>query len=71
VVWERTQEAIQNIVDQAPKAKQYYSDGLDAYQWLWYHFGRYEVSRGKADTKKLSQKRAWANRRYQSIAQAS
>ena len=50
VVWIRTQEAIQQVVDQAPKAKWYYSDGFDAYQWLWYHLGRYEVSKGKADT---------------------
>ena len=50
VVWVRTQEAIQQMVDQAPKAKWYYSDAFDAYQWLWYHFGRYEVSQGKADT---------------------
>ena len=50
VVWTRTQEAIQRVVDQAPKAKWYYSDGFDAYQWLWYHFGRYEVSQGKTDT---------------------
>jgi len=28
----------------------YYSDRFDAYQWLWYHHGRYEVSEGKADT---------------------
>ena len=32
VVWIRTQVAIQLIVDQAPKAKWYYSDGFDAYQ---------------------------------------
>jgi IS1 family transposase len=50
VVWVRTQEAIQHIVDRAPKAKWYYSDGFDAYQWLWYHGGRYEVSKGKTDT---------------------
>jgi IS1 family transposase len=50
VVWIPTQEAIQQVVDQAPKAKWYYSDGFDAYQWLWYHLGRYEVSTGKADT---------------------
>ena len=35
VVWVRTQEAIQQVVDQAPKAKWYYSDGFDAYQWIW------------------------------------
>lgn len=50
MVWTRTQQAIQQIIDQAPKAKWYYSDGFDAYQWLWYHFGRYETSIGKNDT---------------------
>jgi hypothetical protein len=39
VVWIRTQAAIQQVVDQAPKAKWYYSDVFDPYQWLWYHFG--------------------------------
>lgn len=50
MVWVRTKQAIQHMVDGAPKAKCYYSDGFDAYQWLWYHFGRYEVSEGKTDT---------------------
>lgn len=50
VVWTRTQEALQRMVDDAPKATWYYSDGFDAYQWLWYHFGRYAVSVGKTDT---------------------
>ena len=50
MVWERTQEAIQQMVDHAPKAKWYFSDGFDAYSRLWYHFGRYEVSEGKNDT---------------------
>jgi IS1 family transposase len=50
VVWKRTQEAIQQMVDEAPKAKWYYSDGFDAYARLWYHFGRYEASEGKSDT---------------------
>lgn len=50
VVWERTQEAIQQVVDQAPKVKWYYSDGFDAYAHLWYHLGRYEASEGKFDT---------------------
>jgi len=50
VVWMRTQESLQQVVDQAPKAQWYYSDAFDAYQWLWYHLGRYEVSPGKAET---------------------
>ena len=50
VVWERTQPAIQELVDDAPKAKQYFSDAFDAYDRLWYHLGRYAISEGKADT---------------------
>jgi IS1 family transposase len=50
VVWQRTQAAIQELVDEAPKAKRYYSDAYDAYDRLWYHLGAYEVSQGKADT---------------------
>lgn len=50
VVWQRTQAAIQEMVDEAPKAKRYYSDAFDAYDRLWYHLGAYEVSKGKADT---------------------
>lgn len=38
------------MVDEAPKAKWYYSDGFDAYARLWYHCGRYQLSEGKADT---------------------
>ncbi len=50
MVWERTQAALQDLVDEAAKAKQYYSDAFDAYDRLWYHFGRYEVSVGKSET---------------------
>jgi insertion element IS1 protein InsB len=50
VVWQRTQEAIQEMVDEAPKAKHYYSDAFDVYERLWYHWGVYEVSQGKTDT---------------------
>jgi IS1 family transposase len=50
IVWERTKECIQGLVDEAPKARFYYSDGFEAYSLLWYHFGRYEVSVGKTDT---------------------
>lgn len=50
VAWERTQEAIQELVDEAPKAKRYYSDAFDVYDRLWYHWGVYEVSQGKTDT---------------------
>lgn len=42
--------AIQQLVDEAPKAKWHYSDRLDTYAHLWYHLGRYEVSEGKSET---------------------
>ena len=38
------------MVDFAPKAKEYFSDALDAYSRLWYHGGCYQVSQGKNDT---------------------
>ena len=50
VVWERTSAIIQSIVDEAPKAKEYFSDGWEAYASLWYHLGQYQVSQGKSDT---------------------
>lgn len=50
MVWERKEAVIQEMVDEAPKAKRYYSDAFEAYDRLWYHGGRYEVSVGKADT---------------------
>lgn len=50
LVWERTKENIQALVDEAPKAKFYFSDGFEASSLLWYHYGRYAVSDGKTDT---------------------
>jgi IS1 family transposase len=50
VIWERIQPAILELVDDAPKAKQYYSDAFDTYDRLWYHYGSHEVSEGKTDT---------------------
>ena len=49
-MWIRTREGIQQLVDEAPKAKWYFSDGFEEYAWLWYHGGRYEVSQGKSET---------------------
>ena len=50
MAWERSQDIVQAIVDHAPKATWYYSDALDVYATLWYHWGRYAISEGKADT---------------------
>lgn len=49
VVWEGTLPAIREMMDTAPKAKQYYSDSFDAYDCLWYLAGRYEFCDGKTD----------------------
>lgn len=50
VVGKRTSEVIQEIMDNASKAKAYFSDGWEAYASLWYHQGQYQVSHGKSDT---------------------
>jgi IS1 family transposase len=50
LVWERTEPGIQEMVDEAPKAKQYYSDAFPLYDNLWYHYGQYGISEGKTDT---------------------
>ena len=50
VAWERTAGVIQQLVDDAPKAREYFSDGWEAYASLWYHLGQYQVSEGKSDT---------------------
>jgi hypothetical protein len=47
------QQDIQEIVDTAPKAKQYFSDAFEACDRLWYHYGPYEVSEGKTDSSRL------------------
>jgi len=50
VVEERSQAVLQDLVDEAVKAKQYYSDAFDAYARLYYHGGRCAVSESKTDT---------------------
>jgi IS1 family transposase len=50
LLWDRTQAAMQVILDQAPKAKWYFSDAFDIYYLLWYHFGKYAISDGKSET---------------------
>lgn len=46
----RNKQALQLLVDFAPKARMYFSDALDAYSRIWYHGGTYDVSEGKHDT---------------------
>ena len=50
VVWERTRQAFQNLVDFACKSSKYFSDAYNDYARLWYHGGKYEVSDRKRDT---------------------
>ncbi len=50
VVWQRSQEVIQEMVDKAPKARYSCSDAFEGYERLGYHGGRYAVSQGKTDT---------------------
>ena len=50
VVWERTPEALQAVVDQGSRAEYYYSDQWPLYQLLVYYPGKHTVSDGKADT---------------------
>ena len=40
VAGERTSEVIQQMVDETPKAREYFSDGWEAYATLWYHLGQ-------------------------------
>lgn len=50
VVTDRTAETMQPIVDQAPTAFQYCTDGLTTYDALNYHTGLHLVAAGKSQT---------------------
>ena len=50
VVWERTTEALQDVIEGAHPAAQYYSDALATYETLVYYPGRHAVAPGKSQT---------------------
>lgn len=50
VVMVRDAAALQPVVDQAPRAFQYCTDGLSAYEALNYHGGLHLVAPGKSQT---------------------
>lgn len=50
VVTERTPGTMQPLVDQAPPAFQYCTDGLSTYEALNYHQGSHLVAEGKTQT---------------------
>ena len=49
VVFSCTSEVMQSVVDDAPLANNYYSDGLETYAALWYA-GKYESLLDKSQT---------------------
>lgn len=50
VVWERTWDAMQEVIEGADPATQYYSDGFATYETLVYYPGRHAVAPGKSQT---------------------
>ncbi|MCA1606835.1 MAG: IS1 transposase [Acidobacteria bacterium] len=46
----RTWEALQEVVDQAPRAEHYFSDGLSLYADVYYHGGSYRAVLDKSQT---------------------
>ncbi len=48
-MWERTWEALQQVVDEAPPADRYFSDGFSTYAQLLYS-GPHAVAPGKSQT---------------------
>ncbi len=47
---DRSFEAMQEVVDRAPRAPHYFSDGLAVYQDLYYYDGQHRVAPGKSQT---------------------
>ena len=50
VVWERTWEALQQTIERAEPAQQYYSDACPIYETLVYYPGHHAVAPGKSQT---------------------
>jgi insertion element IS1 protein InsB len=50
VVWERTWEVLQGVVEGAAPAQQYYSDAFPTYETLVYYPGQHAVAPGKSQT---------------------
>ena len=50
VLWARTTEPLQELVQRRPQAAQYYSDDFSTYHTLVYYPGRHAVASGKSQT---------------------
>ena len=50
VVWERSTDALQAMLDRSPQARQYYSDAFSTYGTLIYTPGTYQACADKSQT---------------------
>jgi IS1 family transposase len=50
VLWERTTENLQEMLNRSPKARRYYSDEFKTYQTLNYATGRHQALPDKSET---------------------
>jgi insertion element IS1 protein InsB len=50
VVWERTEESLQALLDSSPQAKTYYSDQFSTYDTLIYYPGKHRSLPNKSQT---------------------
>jgi IS1 family transposase len=50
VLWERTWDALQETIERAAPAQQYYSDAFPTYETLVYYPGTHAVAPGKSQT---------------------
>jgi insertion element IS1 protein InsB len=50
VLWERSTEQLQEIIERSPPAAQYYTDDFAPYHRLVYYPGRHAVAPGKSQT---------------------
>ncbi len=50
MVWERTVDGMQDLIERSPQANQYYSDAFPTYERLVYYPGHHAVAPGKSQT---------------------
>jgi insertion element IS1 protein InsB len=50
VLWERTENALQTLLDRSPQAKYYYSDEFSTYDTLIYYPGKHRALPNKSQT---------------------
>ena len=50
MLWARDADTLQKVVDEAPPARRYFSDGFNVYPTLLYVPGRHAVAPGESET---------------------